>query len=202
MTREMISNRLLARVFLPARLIPKQVSRSEDGRVPELRHLAFVNQFCVANRPRQDQIAVMRWCCPTVETSPAGWSDLFMRDRKGNRRQVSAAISTVLIILFLTGCRGSQVAFHEMSPSPTASLAKGTLTVHLGVITNQPVSEVWIGHRTRITDHALLVSGYQSFNLEQSKDFTVSLPKTMDPGQVPVFWVNPDGGKIRLPIAK
>lgn len=110
------------------------------------------------------------------------------------------AIQFLIISLFLVGCQGPQVAFRDMDPKPTASVSDHTLTVHLGIITNIPVSEVWIGHKAKIVDHTVSVTGYQSFYHEQSSEFAVRLPAGLQ--SVTVVWVDPDGSHVTVPITK
>jgi hypothetical protein len=105
-----------------------------------------------------------------------------------------------MAIVFLVGCEGSQVAFRDMDPKPTASVAGRTLTVHFGVITNIPCSEVWIGHKANITGHVVWVTGYQSFYYQQSEKFTVQLPVYVSSQAVSVVWIDPDGSHVLVPI--
>jgi hypothetical protein len=89
-----------------------------------------------------------------------------------------------------------------MDPKPTASVSGDTLTVHLGVITNIPVSEVWIGHKAEIAGQTVSITGYQSFYHEQGREFAVQLPSSLSPQAVSVVWVDPDGSHVTVPIIR
>ncbi len=114
----------------------------------------------------------------------------------------SIAIQFLIIGTFLAGCRGPQVAFRDMDPKPTASVTGDILTVHLGVITNIPVSEVWIGHKAKVIGHTVSIIGFQSFNYEQSREFAVQLPTPVSSQSVSVVWLEPDGSHVTVPITK
>ena len=111
-------------------------------------------------------------------------------------------IQLVIVGLFLVGCRSPQVAFRDMDPKPTASVSGGTLMVHLGVVTNIPVSEVWIAHKAKIVGQTVSVSSYRSFYHEQSREFSIQLPATVATQTVSVVWIDPDGSKVSVPITK
>ena len=108
----------------------------------------------------------------------------------------------LIVGIFLVGCRGPQVAFRDMDPKPTASVAGRTLTVHLGVITNLPVSEVWIGHKARISGHTVSITGYQSVYHEQTREFAVRLPDSVTSQFVTVIWNDPNGSRVPVPITE
>jgi hypothetical protein len=114
----------------------------------------------------------------------------------------SIAIQFLIIGTFLAGCRGPQVAFHDMDSKPTASITGDILTVHLGVITNIPVSEVWIGHKAKVVGHTVSIIGFQSFDYEQNREFAVQLPTPVSSQSVSVVWVDPNGSHVTVPITK
>ena len=133
--------------------------------------------------------------------SPVGVAQLWIV-RPTTHMRHSITIPFLIVCSFLVGCRGPQVAFRDMDPKPTASVSGDTLTVHLGVITNIPVSEVWIGHKARIAGQTVSITGYQSFYHEQSREFAVRLPTSVSPQAVSVFWVDPDGSHVTVPIIR
>ncbi len=89
-----------------------------------------------------------------------------------------------------------------MDPKPTASVSGEKLTVHLGVITNIPSSNVWIGHKAKVAGHTVSITGFQSFNREQNREFAVTLPLSVNPQTLLVIWIDPDGSHVTVPITR
>ena len=113
--------------------------------------------------------------------------------------------NTILIAMMsslLTGCHSPEVAFNDMSPTPTASVSGSTLTVHIGVDTNIPSSEVWVRPKAKVDGQTVLVTGSLSFYREQSREFVFRLPASVSSQSVGVVWVDPDGSRVPVPITK
>jgi len=112
------------------------------------------------------------------------------------------AVQFLIAGMFLLGCRGPAVAFRDMEPAPTASVAGNILTVHIGVITNIPVSEVWVHPKGKVEDHVVYVSGFQRLYREQSREFRIRLPASLRSQLVTVVWHDPDGSQVSVPVTR
>ncbi len=83
--------------------------------------------------------------------------------------KLALGISLVAFGLALTGCRTPQVAFTDLDPRPTASIAGRSLTVRIGVDTNIPSSEIWVRVEAQVKDGTVCLAGYPSYYREQSR---------------------------------
>lgn len=110
------------------------------------------------------------------------------------------AVSFAALGVALAGCRGPEVAFTDMEPVPAASITGKLLTVHIGVDTNVPSSEVWVRPKARVKGNTVYVAGYLSYYREQSREYAVRLPASLRPQGLAILWVNPDGSTVPVPI--
>ena len=112
------------------------------------------------------------------------------------------AISFAVFGLALAGCGSPKVTFTDMAPVPTASLAGRLLTIRVGVDTNIPSSEVWVRIKARVKDNTVYLAGYPSYYREQSREYSVRLPASVESKPVAVVWLNPDGSRVPVPMTK
>ena len=113
-----------------------------------------------------------------------------------------ASLCCAALGLVLTGCCGPEVAFSDLDPKPTASLAGRSLTIRIGVDTNIPSSEVWVRVKARIKDGTVNLAGHAVYLREQPKSYTLHLPASLESQSVSVIWVNPDRSRVAIPVSK
>jgi hypothetical protein len=105
----------------------------------------------------------------------------------------------VAMTVLLAGCATPDVKYSDLQPPTTASVAGDTVTVHLG--SDLTALACWTKPKTRVEGSTVYVAGYRTM-LEQSRDFVVRLPASTNSQPVSVFWVNPDGSRVAVPIRK
>lgn len=102
--------------------------------------------------------------------------------------------------VFLTGCtKRPDVRYLDLSPATTATVSGDTVTIHLGSDTT--ASACWTYPMARVEGKTVRVKGYRTFR-EESRELLVRLPAAVSPQTVTVVWVDPDGSKVSVPVAK
>jgi hypothetical protein len=109
------------------------------------------------------------------------------------------AFLLVAMTVSLAGCATPEVKYSDLQPPTTASAAGGTVTVHLG--SDLTASACWTKCKARVEGSAIYVGGYRTMR-EQNRNFVVRLPASTNSQPVSVFWVNPDGSQVAVPITK
>jgi hypothetical protein len=110
--------------------------------------------------------------------------------------------TTILLLsvsVFLMGCAAPNVKYSDLSPATTASVSGGTVTVHLG--SDLMNSAYFTRAKARVEGQTVCIAGYHTLR-EQSRDFAVRLPASTSPQPVSVFWLDPDGSRVPVPIKK
>ena len=111
-------------------------------------------------------------------------------------KRIAASLALALSV-FLAGCATPDVKYSDLQPPTCATVAGDTVTVHLG--SDLLASACWTKPKARVEDRTVYVAGCRTMR-EQSRDFVVRLPASTNSGPVSVFWVNPDGSRIAVPI--
>jgi hypothetical protein len=119
-----------------------------------------------------------------------------MPDFPMRRTAVSFAL---LLIVFLAGCAAPDVKYADLQPATTATVAGGTVTVHLG--SDLKASACWTRPKARVEGRTAYIVGYRTMR-EQSREFVVRLPEASSSQPVSVVWVDPDGSRVAVPITK
>lgn len=112
--------------------------------------------------------------------------------------RITVCMLTALSLL-LAGCAKPDVKYSDLQPPTTATVAGDTVTLHLG--SDLTASACWTKPTAKVKDDTVYVVGYRTLR-EQSREFVVRLPGSTKAGPVSVFWVNPDGSRIAVPIKK
>jgi len=110
-----------------------------------------------------------------------------------------AASFLVALSVLLTGCAAPDVKYSDLQPRTTATVSGDTVTINVG--TDLTASACWTKLKATVENSTVYVAGYRTMR-EQSRDFVVRLPASTNCGPVSVFWVNPDGSRIAVPITK
>ena len=111
----------------------------------------------------------------------------------------AATILLPLLAVFLAGCATQDVKYSDLQPATTATVARNTVTIHLG--SDLMASACWTRPKARVEGGTVYVVGYRSMR-ERSRDFVVRLPAATNAHPVSVVWVDPDGKRVAVPIAK
>jgi hypothetical protein len=112
--------------------------------------------------------------------------------------RIAAALLLALTGL-LAGCAPPDVKYSDLQPPTCATVVGDTVTVHLGNDLHN--SACWTTPKARVEDRIVYVVGFRTMR-EKSRDFVVRLPASTNPGPAQVFWVNPDGSQIAVPITR
>jgi hypothetical protein len=111
--------------------------------------------------------------------------------------------TAALLILSLTtisvGWAKPNVKYSDLSPATTATLSKDKVTIHLG--SDLSNSACWTLPKARIEGSTVNVVGYRTL-FQQSREFEVRLPASVNSQAVTVVWVDPDGSKVSVPMKK
>lgn len=105
----------------------------------------------------------------------------------------------VAMTVLLAGCAKPDVKYSDLQPATTASVAGDAITVHLG--SDLTASACWTKPNARVEGRTVYVAGYRTMR-EQSRNFVVQLPASRNSQSVSVFWVNPDGSRVAVPVTK
>ena len=111
-------------------------------------------------------------------------------------------IATILLLsltVFLTGCAKPDVKYSDLSPATSATISGDTVTIHLG--SDLTASACWTRPKARVEGQTVYVVGYRTLRV-QSREFAVRLPASVSSQTVTVVWVDPDGSRVTVPIAK
>jgi hypothetical protein len=110
-----------------------------------------------------------------------------------------STILTLVLGLVLTGCHKPEVNFTDMRPTPTATVSGGTVAVHLGG--DYLNSATYVHPKARVEGQTVYIFGYRSLK-KQDRECIVQLPASVSAQAVAVFWINPDGSRITVPITR
>ena len=108
-----------------------------------------------------------------------------------------ALILVVTVAILLSGCATPDVKYSDLRPPATASVSGGNLTIHIG--SDLVNSASFTRSKTRIEEQKVLIVGYRTLR-KQPRDTTIRLPASVRPESVSVFWVDPDGSRVPVPI--
>ena len=136
-----------------------------------------------------------RACARVSPGRPAGharrWPDYEMRS--------GSAALLLSMTLATTGCAKPDVRHSELEPAPTATLVGSTLTIHLGY--DKRASACWTRLRARTEGQTVYLVGYRTTR-EHRRDSVVQLPASTASQAVSVVWIDPDGTRVPVPIAR
>ncbi len=99
----------------------------------------------------------------------------------------------------MSGCGKADVKYAFLRPAPSATLAGGIMTVHVGSdIYN---SACWTRLRVKIAGQTVYISGRRVLR-EQNREVAIKLPPSMDASRVALVWVDPDGRIIPVAVTR
>jgi len=110
-----------------------------------------------------------------------------------------AAILLLFLSVFLAGCAKPDVKYSDFRPATTASAAGDTVTIRLG--SDLTASACWTRPKARVDGQTVYIVGNRTMR-KQSREFVVRLPVSVSSQPVVVVWVDPDGSRVTVPIAK
>jgi len=110
-----------------------------------------------------------------------------------------AAILFLSLSLFLSGCATPNVKYSDLSPSTTATVAGGTVTIRIGG--NLQASACYTRPKARVEGQSIYVVGFLTLR-EQNPEFVVRLPASVSSQTVTVVWIDPDGSHVPVPIKR
>ena len=113
--------------------------------------------------------------------------------------KIFAAVLLLALSATLVGCSSSQIAFMDISPTPTATISRDTVTVHIG--SDMRDSACFVRPKAKIEGQTICLVGHRTLR-EQSREFAVKLPASMSPKSVTVVWRNPDESRVSIPITR
>jgi hypothetical protein len=112
----------------------------------------------------------------------------------------AAGLSILTMTVLLAGCTSPDVKYSELQPPTTATVAGDIVTVHLG--SDLVASACWTKPKARIQGRTVYIVGYRTLR-ERGHDFVIRLPATPAGSEpVSVFWIDPDGSPVAVPITK
>jgi len=111
----------------------------------------------------------------------------------------AATILLPLLAVFLAGCATPDVKYSDLQPATTATVSGDTVTVHLG--SDLMNSACYPQPKARVEGRTVYIGAHRTLR-EQSREFVVRLPAATNAHPVSVVWVDPDGKRVAVPIAK
>ena len=108
-----------------------------------------------------------------------------------------ASIFSISVVL--TGCATPNVKYSDLRPPTTATASGDTITVHVG--SDLMNSACFTRTKARAERQTVYIVGYRTLR-EQSREFVVRLPASVNAQSVAVLWVDPDGSHVSVPIVK
>jgi hypothetical protein len=99
----------------------------------------------------------------------------------------------------LTGCATPDVKYAELQPATTATVVGDAVTVHLG--SDIVASACWTKPKARVEGSTVYLVGYRTLR-QRSREFVVRLPASAASQPVSCVWLDPDGSRVAIPVAK
>lgn len=114
-------------------------------------------------------------------------------------RYFATILLASLSVAFLSGCAKPDVKYSDLRPTTTAAVSGSTVAIHLG--SDMVASACWTKPEAKISGQTVYIVGYRTTR-EQSREFVVQLPASVNSQTVSVIWINPDGSKVTVPITR
>jgi hypothetical protein len=99
----------------------------------------------------------------------------------------------------VAGCASPDVKYSDLQPATTATVSGNMLTVYLG--SDLMASACWTRPKAKAAGRVVYIFGYRTIR-EQSREFVVRLPASTSSEPVAVYWVDPNGKQVTVPIMK
>lgn len=104
-----------------------------------------------------------------------------------------------ILALALTGCVNPEAKYSDLYPPPTATIADGKITIHIGG--DRVNSALYTLPKAKIEGQTVYVFGGHTM-VGQSREFVVWLPASVNTQSVSVIWIDPDGSHIPVPTRR
>ena len=105
----------------------------------------------------------------------------------------------VCLSLLFSGCRTPDIKYSWLKPATTATVSDRTVTLHIG--SDMMNTACWTRPKVRVDASTIYVAGYMTI-FEQNREVVVRLPAKAASQPVSVFWVDPHGTRVPVPISK
>jgi hypothetical protein len=102
-----------------------------------------------------------------------------------------------VLSVLLWGCATPNVYYSDLRPPVAATALTDKITVQLG--TDVMNSAHYTRAETEIEGRTILISGYKTLR-EQTREIVIRPSYYRLQGPVAVAWVNPDGGRVPIPL--
>ncbi len=111
------------------------------------------------------------------------------------------ALTLAVSSIFLAGCHKAGVQFADLRNAPVVTVTNDVVTIHFqGVYLG---AETWAAIKSSVENTTLCVSGSKtSSEPDMDHDYTVKLTSAVNPQSLNVVWLNPDGSRVPIPLAK
>lgn len=109
-------------------------------------------------------------------------------------RQAGAIL--VVWVAFLSGCAAPNVKYSDLQPATTATVSGDTVTIPVGGDVMN--SACYPRPKVRVENGTVYVVAYRSLR-EQSREFAVRLPASVNSRKITVVWRNPDKSQVTIP---
>jgi len=113
-------------------------------------------------------------------------------------KQIAVLFLLILTVL-LAGCATPNVKYSDLQPATTATASGDTVTVHLG--SDLMNSACYPRPKARVEGRTVYISAHRTLR-EQGREFVVRLAESSASEPVSVVWVDPNGGRVAVPITK